>query len=184
MTDSAAAWVVDTSMYTHLSRAGYLNLLHQLAPGGIIVVPTEVDDEIQNGRDGYLGISAPAALPWVKQTVLTDEEIGTQVKVKAALGGGPFEHLGECSVIACAVHRGYVALLDERDAITQADLFGVQNHDTLWVVIEAYATVFEEDRQQAIAVVDALLGTDMYLPIESGESLIVWAYQEGLLPKD
>lgn len=184
MTDSAAAWVVDTSTYTHLSRAGYLDLLHQLAPGGIVVVPSDVDTEIQNGRDRYPGIIAPQALPWVEQAVLTEEESWTQLEVKAALGGDPCKHLGECAVIACALHRGHVALLDERDAITQADLFGVQTHDTLWVVIEAYATVFGKDQDQAIAVVDALLGTDMYLPINNGTSLIVWAYEEGLLPRD
>lgn len=60
MTDSAAAWVVDTSTYTHLSRAGHLNLLHQLAPGGIVVVPAEVDAEIQNGRHKYPGIADPS----------------------------------------------------------------------------------------------------------------------------
>lgn len=183
MTDSVAAWVVDTSTYTHLSRAGYLDLLHQLAPGGIIVVPTEVDAEIQNGRDGYPGIFAPEALPWVEQTVLTEEEVWTLLEVKAALGGGPLENLGECAVIACALHRGHVALLDDRAAMAQADLRGVETRDTLWVVIEAYATVFAKDRDQAIAVVDALLGTGMYLPIEDGTSLIAWAYEEGLLPK-
>lgn len=184
MTDSAAAWVVDTSTYTHLSRAGHLDLLHQLAPGGIVVVPAEVDAEIQNGRDRYPGIVAPEALPWVEQTVLTEEERWTQLEVKAALGGGPLENLGECAVIACALHRGHVALLDDRAAMAQADLRGVQARDTLWVVIEAYATVFGKNRDQAIAVVDALLGTDMYLPIESGTSLIAWAYEEELLPRD
>lgn len=171
-------------MYTHLSRAGHLNLLHQLAPGGIVVVPAEVDAEIQTGRDRYPGIIAPAALPWVEQTVLTEDEKWTQLEVKAALGGGPLEHLGECAVIACALHRGHVALLDERAALAQADLRGVQAYDTLWVVIEAYATVFDEDRDQAIAVVDALLGTDMYLPITSGTSLFAEAYERGLLPRD
>jgi len=184
MTDSAAAWVVDTSMYTHLSRAGYLNLLHQLAPGGIVIVPTEVDAEIQNGRNKYSGIVDPAALPWVKRTVLTEDEEWTQLQVKAALGGGPLEHLGECAVIACALHRGHVALLDERAAITQADLRGVQARDTLWVVIEAYATIYGENRDQAIAVVDALLATNMYLPIENGMSLFAHAYEKGLLPRD
>lgn len=180
----AAAWVVDTSTYTHLSRAGYVDLLRQLAPGGIVVVPTDVDAEIQNGRDRYPGILDPEALSWVEQAVLTEDEEWTQLEIKAALGGGPLEHLGECAVIACALHRGHVAVLDERAAIVQADLRGVQARDTLWIVIEAYATVFGEDRDKAIAVVDALLGTDMYLPINSGTSLIAWAYEEGLLPRN
>lgn len=184
MTQGAAAWVVDTSTYTHLSRAGHLDLLRQLAPGGIVVVPTEVDAEIQNGRDRYPGIVAPEALSWVEQTVLTEAEEWTQLQVKAAIGGGPLENLGECAVIACAFHRGQVALLDDRAAVAQANLRGVQAHDTLWVVIEAYATVFSKNASRAVTVVDELLGTDMYLPIQSGTSLMAWAYEEGLLPRD
>ena len=68
----------------------------------------------------------------------------------------------------------------------QADLHGVQNRDTLWLVIEAYATVFEFDRERTAGVVDDLLKTGMWLPPEltSGESLFVWAYEQELLPRD
>jgi len=184
MTDSAAAWVVDTSTYTHLSRAGYLDLLRELAPGGIVVVPAEVDAEIQNGRDRYPGIVDPEVLPWVEQTVLTEDEGWTQLEIKAALGGGPLEHLGECAVIACALHRGAVAILDERAAVAQADLRGVTTRDTLWVVIEAYVTIFNRDKTRAADAVDALIATDMYLPIASGSSLFAWSYENGYLPRD
>jgi hypothetical protein len=51
-------------------------------------------------------------------------------------------------------------------------------------VIEAYATFFEFDRGRAIEVVDDLLRTEMYLPIDSGESLFAWAYVKGLLPRE
>ncbi len=99
------------------------------------------------------------------------------------MGGGKTQHLGECAVIACAQHRNLIALLDERAAIAQADLRGVPSRDTLWLVIEAYATFFEFDRGRAIKVVDDLLSTEMYLPIDSGESLFAWAYEKGLLPR-
>ena len=183
MTDTAA-WIVDTSTYTHLSRAGHLELLRQLAPGGIVVVPADVDTEIQKGRDMYPGIVDPKALPWVEPAVLTEDEEWTQLEIKAALGGGPFEHLGECAVIACALHRGAVAILDERAAIAQADLRGVTTLDTLWVVIEAYVTIFNRDKTLAIDVVDALIATEMYLPITSGSSLFSWSYENGFLPRD
>jgi hypothetical protein len=96
---------------------------------------------------------------------------------------GPFQHLGECAVIACAQHRGHVALLDDQAAIVQADARAVPNHTTLWLVVEAYTTVFQFDRNRTIEVVDALIGTDMYLPISSGQSLFAWAYETGYLPK-
>lgn len=183
MPDSTT-WVTDTSVYTHLSRAGHLQILERLAPGGVVVVPDDVNTEIEAGRALYVGIADPTSTSWVQATVLTDDEVATQLMVKAALGGGPTQHLGECAVIACAKHRGYTALLDERSAITQADFRGVESHDTLWLAVEAYATLFAFDRYRAIRVVDDLLDTDMYLPIDSGESLFAWAYEEGLLPRE
>lgn len=175
-------WVIDTSAYTHLCRAGHSDLLEELAPGGVVLVPTEVNVEIENGRTGYADIQAVAAVSWAEFAVLTDEEEWTKLLVKAELGGGPFEHLGECAVIACAHHRGLIAVLDEREAITQADALEVRSVDTLWIVVEAYKTIFGRDRSRAAQVVDDLLATGMYLPISSGESLFTWAYEEGLLP--
>lgn len=183
MTDPTT-WVIDTSVYTHLSRAGHAEIIERLAPGGVVLVPDDVGTEIQHGRAHYAGIADPASTPWAQLTVLTDDEVGTQLIVKAALGGGPTQHLGECSVIACAKTRGYTALLDDRSAIAQADLHGVPSHDTLWLVVEAYLTLSGFDRDRAIQVVDDLLETDMYLPIDSGESLFTWAYEEGLLPRE
>lgn len=176
-------WVTDTSVYTHLTRAGHADLLQHLAPGGVILVPSDVVAEIREGRARYAGIPDVDAAPWAQSTVLTEEEVGTQLLVKAAMGGAPNKHLGECAVIACAAHRALTALLDDRHAIAQADLRGVPSHDTLWLVVEAYATMFAYDRKRAVQVVDDLLATDMYLPIDSGESLFAWAYEEGLLPR-
>lgn len=99
------------------------------------------------------------------------------------MGGGASQHLGECAVIACAKHRNLVALLDDRAAVAQADLLGVPSHDTLWLVIEAYATTFGFDRGRAVGVIDDLLATGMYLPIDSGEGLFSWAYEQGILPR-
>lgn len=175
-------WVMDTSAYTHLARAGHGELIGRLAPGGVVLVPTEVHDEIERGREGYPGITAVDSVRWAQLAVLTEDEEWTKLLVKAALGGGPHEHLGECAVIACARHRGFVAVVDEREAIAQADAMGVRSIDTLWIVVEAYRTVFGRDRERAARTVDDLLETGMHLPISSGESLFGWAYEEGLLP--
>lgn len=50
-------------------------------------------------------------------------------------------------------------------------------------MVEAYTTVFKFDRNRAIEVVDDLIGTDMHLPISTGQSLFAWAYETGYLPK-
>ncbi|CAM3997871.1 hypothetical protein [Janibacter anophelis] len=177
-------WVTDTSVYTHLCRAGHAEILERLAPGRVIVVPDDVNTEIQAGRMQYNGIPDPASTSWAQTTVLTEDEVFTQLIVKAALGGGPTQHLGESAVIACAKHRGITALIDDKRAIAQADLHGVQSHDTLWLVIEAHWALPDVDRALAIQIVDDLLATDMFLPITSGESLFSWAYERGYLPHE
>jgi hypothetical protein len=66
--------------------------------------------------------------------------------------------------------------------VAQADRLGVATHDTLWIVIEAYKVLFGRDKAITAKVVDDLLDTGMYLPLKSGESLVAWAWEEGLLP--
>lgn len=175
-------WVVDTSCFTHLHRAGYGDLLRQLAPGQLIVIPRDVHEEIENGRETYASIPAVSAVPWAHLTVLSEDEEFTQLQVKADMGGEGEQHLGECAVIACAYHRGHIAILDERAAVEQALLRGVPTNSTLWIVIEAYKTLFQRNRERTAQVVDDLLETGMWLPIESGDSLLAWAYEEELLP--
>lgn len=175
-------WVIDTSVFTHLCRAGHAELLAQLAPGGVLLVPTEVNDEIERGRDRYLDILRVADTPWAQITVLTEAEYLTMLQIKAQLGGDADQHLGECAVIACALHRGLTALLDERAAVAQADRLNVPTRDTLWIVVEAYKQVLGRDRSATAQVVDDLIRTGMRLPVRSGESLLAWAYEAGLLP--
>lgn len=175
-------WVIDTSTYTHLSRAGHGDLIGQLAPGRVVFVPDEVNSEIENGRQAYSGIPRIADIAWAELVVLSEEEVWTMLAVKAQLGGNRREHLGECAVIACARRRNLIAVLDDREAIAQADALSVPSIDTLWIVVEAYKSIFCRDQGRAAMVVDDLVSTGMYLPISSGESLFTWAYEQGLLP--
>lgn len=175
-------WVIDTSTYTHLCRAGHSAILSRLAPGGVVLVPDDVSFEIDRGRERYADIPSVADVPWAELTTLTQAESFTQVLLKADMAGEPREHLGECAVVAVAHHRGYVALLDDRAAIRQAERRGVEAHSTLWLVLEAYKQAGGIDRDSAIAAVDDLIQTGMWLPVASGEELFVWAYGEGLLP--
>jgi predicted nucleic acid-binding protein len=175
-------WVMDTSTFTHLWRAGHADIIEGLTPGRLVLIPMDVNDEIERGRSSYPGIPAISTVEWAQVTVLTEEETWTQLQVKAEMAGTKNEHLGECAVIACAYHREMVAFLDERAAIEQADRRHVRTHDTLWLVIEAYKELFARDRDRVALIVDDLLATGMYLPIDSGASLLAWAYEEGLLP--
>ena len=42
---------MDTSAYTHLCRAGHACIIEKLAPGGVVLIPCEVDVEITKGRE-------------------------------------------------------------------------------------------------------------------------------------
>ncbi len=75
-----------------------------------------------------------------------------------------------------------MAIIDEREAVAQADERGVTTHDTIWIVLEASKILDDVTRSDAEAVIDALLATDMYLPIRSGSSLIPYGYEAGYLP--
>jgi predicted nucleic acid-binding protein len=176
-------WVTDTSVFTHLARAGHLGILERLTPNGILVVPSEVNTEIQRSQELHQGIPLTSSLTWVDIAVLTEEEESTFLAVKMNLGGSATQHLGESAVIAVARHRAGVALLDDRAATRQATRLGVTWVDTLWIVIEAYKRLFDHDRQRTIAVVDDLLETGMYLPVTSGSEIITYAYEEGWLPE-
>lgn len=175
-------WVIDTSVFTHLCRAGHSSILSQLAPGGLVLVPDDVSFEIDRGRDRYPDIPSVADATWVELTTLTDDEELTQLLIKADMAGKPRAHLGECAVIAVAHHRGHVALLDDKAATWQAERRGVEARSTLWLVIEACKQADRIDRIKATTMADDLLRTGMWLPVTSGEGLLAWAYEEGLLP--
>ena len=175
-------WVMDTSAYTHICRSGHADIIQKLAPSGVVIVPTDVNTEIEHGRERYAGILAVPSISWAEIAVLSEDEVWTQLGVKAQMGGRPDEHLGECAVIACARHRNMIAILDERAAVAQANRLHVPTHDTLWIVIEAYKQLYQRDRDLTARVVDDLLSTGMYLPLASGESLLAWAYEQELLP--
>ncbi|SOJ52963.1 hypothetical protein MSIMFB_00468 [Mycobacterium simulans] len=173
---------MDTSTYTHLCRAGHASIIQRLAPCGVVLIPAEVNIEIEKARDKHSGIPGVSTVTWAAHIVMTDDEVWTALRVKAALGGGPCQHLGESAVISCAHHRKLVAVLDDRAAVAQADRLQVMSIDTMWIVAEAYKSLFGRDRNRTVALVNDLLTTDMYLPFEDGDAFFVWAWEEGILP--
>jgi predicted nucleic acid-binding protein len=182
MVTDSPRWVLDTSVYTHFFRAGHGNIIRELAPSATIVIPTDVINEITAGREKYSDIPAVSTLEWADIAVLTEAEEWTQLQIKGQMGGHTYEHLGECAVIACAYHRGMVAVLDDQAAVAQAEVLGVPVLGTMWIVVEAYKSHFGRDRERTAQMYDDLRGTGMYLPIQSGESVLGWAYEAGLLP--
>lgn len=175
-------WVMDTTAYIHLCRAGHAEIIGKLAPTGEVVVPSDVSTEIEQSREWHADIPTVGSANWAELVVLGEEETWTALEVKAQMGGGPHQHLGECAVIAYARHHDMIAVLDDSAAVAQADRLGVATHGTMWIVVEAYKELLGREREPAVEIVDDLLATDMYLPVTSGASLFSWAYEDGLLP--
>ena len=162
---------MDTSTFTHFFRAGYGEVLGFVAPGAIVLVPREVETEIDRARERYTGVPTLDQVRWAKRTFLSDVEDWTAMQVKAELGGGTREHLGECSVIACAHHRRLVAVLDDAAAVYQAELRNVSWTNTMRIAAKIHTEVYGSEQAKTITLVDALLDTDMRLPVTSGAQL-------------
>ncbi|NMO04016.1 hypothetical protein HH308_22640 [Gordonia sp. TBRC 11910] len=174
---------MDTSTFTHFCRAKQQHILEQLAPQGLILIPDSVDVEVERGRDVGYEIPSIDDLPWVERGVLTSDEEMTQVLIKVDMpskrGDGPGKNLGECAVLACAVHRGMVAVVDDGDARGQAAQRNIPHVSTMWIIAQAHKTLDVVDSEGAEVIYDALLTTGMRLP---GPNFIDHAYKVGLLP--
>lgn len=175
---------MDTSTFTHFCRAGHQDVLRRLAPQGVILIPDTVHAEVEDGRDRNHEIPSIASLPWVELGVLTEDEAQTQILIKVDLpvekGDWPRKHLGECAVLACAIHRGMVAVIDDGEARTQATAREVSHVGSMWIIAKAYKTLDDVDAEAAERIYQSLLDTGMRLP--PAESFIGWAYEMGHLP--
>ncbi|WP_298808454.1 hypothetical protein [uncultured Gordonia sp.] len=171
---------MDTSTFTHFCRAKREDVLQQLAPRGLILIPDSVDVEISRGRERGYDLPDIDSLPWVERGILTEDEQNLQMLIKVDMPSGdvPTKNLGECAVLACATTRGMIAVIDDGDARAQARARNLRFVTTMHIVIEAYKR--SRDTEEAEQLYEALLATDMRLP--RVDSVIGWAYEVGLLP--
>lgn len=174
-------WVMDTSTFTHFSRAGHEDVLRRLAPQGLVLIPDTVNTEIEAGIEAGYDITSPRTLDWVEIGVLTPDEEWTQQFIKVDMPSGkndpPEKNLGECAVLACAKHRGMIAVIDDGDARAQASARELPYVGTIWIIAEAHKQLDDIDVEQ---LYQALLDTDMHLP--HADSFVGWAQKKGLLP--
>uniref|UniRef100_UPI0031DE4F7F hypothetical protein n=1 Tax=Mycobacterium sp. TaxID=1785 RepID=UPI0031DE4F7F len=84
-----------------------------------------------------------------------------------------------CAVLACAVHRHMVAVLDDGDARTVARSRDTRIVTSMWIIAEARKKLSDVDSEAAERIYADLVATDMRLP--RVESFIGWAYEMGLL---
>lgn len=175
---------MDTSTFTHFCRAGHQDVLRRLAPQGLILIPDTVHGEVENGRELGYDIPSIAELPWAELGVLTEDEADTQLVIKvdmpSAKSDPPRKNLGECAVLACAIHRNMVAVIDDAGARAQANQRDTNFVTSMWIVAAAYKELDDVDSAAAEGIYENLRATGMRLP--SADSFIGWAYEVGLLP--
>lgn len=176
-------WVMDTSVFTHWHRAGHGEILRRLSPNGrVILIPDAVNAEVEVARERYAGIPAISECEWTELVVLDPDEGAVQLAIQSDMGAETaIEHAGEAAVIAYAQAHGYTAIIDEREAISQALERLVIARDSMWLACEALQVLDDVSRAAVERIVDDLLATGMWLPVKSGASLIAWAYEEGYM---
>ncbi|HEY8543501.1 MAG TPA: hypothetical protein VIL36_00575 [Acidimicrobiales bacterium] len=172
--------VLDTTIVSHFARAGRLETLAALTKDHERLIPNEVAVELKRGAADHPALSDALGLPWLPIIELGFEEIVHVATFKAEMGGRPEQHLGECAVLAWALHNDGVAVVDETAAVKLAQHHDVKVRRTLALVIEGVRNGVLT-RDEAEKLVDELAATDMYLPAD-GEKFFARVYAQGILP--
>ena len=148
------------------------------------MIPDAVNAEVELARERYSGIPAIAECEWTELVVLDSDEGAVQLAIQSDMGAETAaEHAGEAAVIAYAQAHSCTAIIDEREALSQAVERMVEARDSMWIATEALHVLDDIDRGDAERVVDDLLATGMWLPVKSGASLVAWAYREGYMDR-
>lgn len=175
-------FVFDNTAPNHFAKAGRLTELRAIVEGYQCVAPAEVFSELANAIAEYPELGAISAEEWLGTVELDEiEEIVAFARYKHELGGGPDKNLGESAVLAWVSINGGIAIIDEAAATSIGDRDGLAVRGSLWLIIRGYKEG-KLDRPTAEEIVDDLLDSGMWLPVQSGAALFAWAYEEGLLP--
>jgi predicted nucleic acid-binding protein len=146
------------------------------------VAPTEVFSELAKAATEYPALGTISAQSWLRSVELGEiGEIAAFAQYKHELGGGPDKNIGESAVLAWVSVNGGIAIIDESAATSIGERDGLAIRGTLWLIIHS-CKEGKLDRSAAEAIVDDLIDSGMWLPLESGAALFTWAYEEGFLP--
>lgn len=131
-------FVFDSSPLSAFARAGGLDLLARRYAGRAIWT-VEVRVEIERGLGAHPELWAVLDAEWLGEPVrLTDPaELHEIERIRWALGGRPFQplqHLGEASTMVLARRKGWVAVLDDRDARRLAGALNIRFTGTLGII--------------------------------------------------
>lgn len=174
--------VFDNTALNHFAKASRLTELRAIVEGYQCVAPAEVFTELAKAVAEYPVLGTISARGWLVSVGLREiEEIVAFARYKQELGGGTDENVGESAVLAWVSANGGIAIIDEAAATSIGDRDSLAVRGSLWLIIHGHKEG-KLDRPTAEEIVDDLIDSGMWLPIESGAALFAWAYEKGLLP--
>ncbi len=174
--------VFDNTALNHFAKAGRLTELEAIVEGYQCVAPAEVFAELTRAVTEYPALGAISAQGWLSSVELGEiAEIVAFAQYKHELGGDPDKNIGESAVLGWVSVNGGIAIIDEAAATSIGERDGLAIRGSLWLIIHG-CKEGKLDRSAAEGIVDDLIDSGMWLPVESGAALFAWAYEEGLLP--
>lgn len=174
--------VFDNTALNHFAKAGRLTELRAIVESYQCVAPAEVFSELAKAAAEYPPLGTISAQSWLRSVELGEiGEIAAFARYKHELGGGPDKNVGESAVLAWVSVNGGIAIIDEAAATSIGERDGLAIRGSLWLIIHS-CKEGKLDRSAVEGIVDDLIDSGMWLPIESGAALFAWAYEEGLLP--
>ena len=176
-------FVFDTTALNHFAKAGRLPELKAIVADGRSVAPVQVFTELAKAVIEYPALGVVSGQDWLESVELEEklEEVIAFAEYKEDLGGGPEKNNGEAAALAWVSVNGGIAIIDEQAATGIGQRDGLVVCGSLWLIIRGYTNGIL-DRATAESIVDDLINTGMWLPVENGAGLFAWAYEEGFLP--
>ncbi len=148
--------ISNTSPLIHLAKVGKLRLLKKLFK--TIEIPLSVRNEIIKH-------------PKNTETILIKEAVSEGwIIIKKVLLKEPLKEFltvakAELEVIALAIKEKKTALLDDKNAAQIADIFNVNVHGTLFVILKAAKQKILK-KEEAINIVNKMMENELYLSSE------------------
>ena len=150
-------------------------MLSDIVSASRCVATDMVINEIADGVATHPSLRAVREAEWLQNVTLVSlDEAGLFAEYGRTLDRG------EASTLAWAEAHGATAIVDERAGVNAARQRGITVHGTLWLVAQALASRLVDERE-ATEIVQAMLDTNAWFPLNHAEEFVAWARNEGII---
>ncbi len=145
--------ISNTSPLIHLAKVGKLELLRKLFK--TVQIPLSVYNEVIKH-------------PKNTETIIIKKKVNEGwLKIKKSTPKEPLKKFSniaktELEVIALAIKEGKTAIIDDKNAVQIANIFNVNVHGTLFIILEAVKKKLLK-KKEAINIVNQMMENEFYL---------------------